>query len=114
MKLRKLGRRSDHRRMLLRNQVTSLILHDRIETTEAKAKTIKPLVDKMVTLASGATARPQTGAAYLLDPRLCRSCSMRLLPSTRTEWRLHKGDKTGFRGDTHHGGHRVGVTINCR
>lgn len=70
MKLRKLGRRSDHRRMLLRNQVTSLILHDRIETTEAKAKAIKPLVDKMVTLGKrGDLHARRQAAAFLLDPK---------------------------------------------
>ncbi|NLL42887.1 MAG: 50S ribosomal protein L17, partial [Firmicutes bacterium] len=37
MKLRKLGRTSGHRKMLLRGQVTSLVLHGRIETTESKA-----------------------------------------------------------------------------
>ncbi len=70
MKLRKLGRRSDHRRMLLRNQVTSLILHDKIETTEAKAKSIKPLADKMVTLGKrGDLHARRQAAAYLLDPK---------------------------------------------
>jgi large subunit ribosomal protein L17 len=68
VKLRKLGRRSDHRRMLLRNQVTSLILHDRIETTEAKAKTIKPLVDKMVTLGKRGESTPAMRAIYLDTP----------------------------------------------
>jgi len=56
--------------MLLRNQVTSLILHDRIETTEAKAKAIKPLVDKMVTLGKrGDLHARRQAAAFLLDPK---------------------------------------------
>ena len=81
MKLRKLGRRSDHRRMLLRNQVTSLILHDRIETTEAKAKTIKPLVDKMVTLGKrGDLHARRQAAAYLLDPKAVQKLFNEIAP----------------------------------
>src|SRR5690554_2788819 len=69
MRRRKLGRTSGHRRALLRNQVTSLVLHGRIETTEAKAKSIKPLADKMVTLGKrGDLAARRQAAAFLLDP----------------------------------------------
>lgn len=48
---RKLGRTSDHRNMMLRNLVTSLLKHGRIETTEARAKETKKLAEKMITLA---------------------------------------------------------------
>lgn len=69
MKLRKLGRTSGHRRALLKNQVTALVLHGRIETTEAKAKSIKPLADKMVTLGKkGDLASRRRAAAFLVDP----------------------------------------------
>jgi large subunit ribosomal protein L17 len=46
----KLGRNTSHRRALLRNLVTSLIMEERIETTTTKAKAIKPLAEKMITL----------------------------------------------------------------
>ncbi len=46
---RKLGRTASHRRALLRNLVTSLILHERIETTLPKAKELKSLADRMIT-----------------------------------------------------------------
>jgi len=46
----KLGRNTSHRRALLRNLVTSVILEDRVETTIAKAKAVRPLVEKMITL----------------------------------------------------------------
>ncbi len=49
--LRKLGRRTDHRKAMLRNQVTSLLEHGRIETTVIKAKETKRMTDKMITLA---------------------------------------------------------------
>jgi large subunit ribosomal protein L17 len=47
----KLGRRSDHRLALFRNLLTALFRHERILTTEAKAKAIRGAADEMVTLA---------------------------------------------------------------
>lgn len=46
----KLGRTAAHRRALLANQVCSLIEHQRIKTTLAKAKAVRPLAERMVTL----------------------------------------------------------------
>src|ERR1700739_1139789 len=46
----KLGRKSEHRNLLLANQVCSLIEHSRIRTTLAKAKAVRPLAERMVTL----------------------------------------------------------------
>ena len=46
----KLGRKFEHRNALLANQVCSLIEHSRIKTTLAKAKAVRPLAEKMVTL----------------------------------------------------------------
>ena len=46
----KLGRNTSHRRALLRNLTTSVILEDRVETTVTKAKAVRPLVEKMITL----------------------------------------------------------------
>lgn len=50
-KYRKLGRRSDQRKALLRGQVTSLLYHGKIVTTEAKAKEIRKIAEGMVALA---------------------------------------------------------------
>lgn len=47
---RQLGRNTHHRRALFRNLVTSLLEHERIETTEAKAKEVRILTDHMITL----------------------------------------------------------------
>ena len=47
----KLGRRSDHRLAMFRNLLTALFRHERILTTEAKAKAIRGTADEMVTLA---------------------------------------------------------------
>ena len=48
---RKLGRVSEHRLALLRNQATALIRHERITTTLAKAKELRPFVERLITLA---------------------------------------------------------------
>ena len=47
---RKLGRTSAHRTALLRNLVTSLLEHEQIQTTDAKAKELRRVADKMITL----------------------------------------------------------------
>ena len=47
---RKLGRTTDHKEAMLRNLVTSLIMHDRLTTTEAKAKELRKIADRMITL----------------------------------------------------------------
>jgi large subunit ribosomal protein L17 len=68
MAYRKLGRDSSARKALLRSIVTSLIQHERIETTEAKAKELRKIADKMITLAKRGdlSARRQV-MAYMLD-----------------------------------------------
>ena len=52
---RKLGRTSAHRKALFRNQLTALFTHERIVTTLAKAKELRPLAERMVTLAGTGT-----------------------------------------------------------
>ena len=46
----RLGRTTEHRIAMTRNMANSLVLHERIVTTLAKAKAVKPFVEKMVTL----------------------------------------------------------------
>lgn len=50
MGYRKLGRTSAQRKALLRDLATDLIIHERIETTEARAKELRSVVEKMITL----------------------------------------------------------------
>ena len=52
---RKLGRTTAHRKALFRNQLTALFTHERIVTTLAKAKELRPLAERMVTLAGTGT-----------------------------------------------------------
>ncbi len=47
---RVLGRNPAHRKAMFRNMVTSLLEHEQIETTDAKAKELRRLVDRMITL----------------------------------------------------------------
>jgi large subunit ribosomal protein L17 len=63
----KLGRNTSHRRSLLRNLVTSLIIEERIETTLPKAKAMRPHVEKMITLGKrGDLAARRLAGAYLM------------------------------------------------
>lgn len=63
----KLGRNTAHRRSLLRNLVTSLILEERIETTIPKAKAMRPNVEKMITLGKrGDLAARRQAMSYLM------------------------------------------------
>jgi large subunit ribosomal protein L17 len=69
----KLGRTTSHRRSLLRNLVTSLILEERIETTVPKAKALRPRVEKMITLGKrGDLAARRQAAAYLMSDEAVR------------------------------------------
>ncbi|NUQ30583.1 MAG: 50S ribosomal protein L17 [Acidobacteriaceae bacterium] len=66
----KLGRNTSHRRALLRNLTTSVILEDRVETTAVKAKAVRPLVEKMITLGKrGDVHARRQAAAFLQTPQ---------------------------------------------
>jgi large subunit ribosomal protein L17 len=79
----KLGRTAEHRKALLANQVCALIEHQRIKTTLAKAKAVRPLAEKMVTLGKKgsiharrnalATLRQKTAVKKLFDQVAPRS-----------------------------------------
>ncbi len=63
----KLGRNTSHRRALLRNLVTSILLEDRVETTITKAKAARPHVEKMITLGKRGDLHSRRQAlAYLM------------------------------------------------
>ena len=66
MENRKLGRTADHRKALLRNLATEVILRGKIETTEMKAKELRSVVDNLITIAKkdDLAARRQA-AAYV-------------------------------------------------
>ena len=63
---RKFGRTADHRKAMLRNLATSVILYGRVETTVAKAKDMRSVVDELVTLGKkGDLASRRKAAAYV-------------------------------------------------
>jgi large subunit ribosomal protein L17 len=62
----KLGRTAEHRRALLANQVCSLIAHQRIKTTLAKAKAVRPLAEKMVTFGKNGSLHARRMALSML------------------------------------------------
>jgi large subunit ribosomal protein L17 len=66
---RKLGRKTEHRISLLRNLAASLISHGRIHTTEAKAKELRPFVEKLVTLGKRDSLHARRHALSILPQR---------------------------------------------
>src|ERR1041385_1107963 len=62
----KLGRTAEHRRALLANQVCALIEHQRIKTTLAKAKAVRPLAERMVTLGKNGSIHARRRALAVL------------------------------------------------
>ncbi len=84
----KLGRNTTHRRALLRNLTTSVILNERVETTVQKAKAVRPWVERMITLGKRDSlhARRQA-AAYLLQPEAVKKLFSTIAPRF--------GDRTG-------------------
>src|ERR1043166_4240564 len=62
----KLGRTAEHRKALLANQGCSLIEHQRIKTTLAKAKAVRPLAEKIVTLGKNGSLHARRNALSIL------------------------------------------------
>jgi len=67
---RKLGRVSEHRTALLRNQAMALIRHERIETTMPKAKELRPFVERLITIAKRGVAAGEADGKSLHARRL--------------------------------------------
>ena len=65
----KLGRTAAHRRATLRNMVTSLFRHGRIETTTAKAKELRPYAERLITLAKRGDLHARRLAATKVQDR---------------------------------------------
>ena len=103
---KKLGRNTSHRRALLRNLVTSLIMEERLETTPAKAKAMRPHVEKMITLGKrGDLAARRLAGAFLMT----RESVKRLFDTVAPRFGdreggylriMHKGWRKGDGADT--------------
>ena len=80
----KLGRTSEHRNAMLANLVCSLIKHKRVTTTLAKAKAVRPVAEKIVTLGKRNTIQ----ARRLVAARLrTRGATVHLTKDERRKWR---------------------------
>lgn len=68
---RRLGRTTSHRIAMFRNMVTSLLLHEKIQTTDAKAKELRPIAEKMITLGKrGDLHAVRQAASYIRDKKV--------------------------------------------
>ncbi len=67
---RKLGRVTEHRLALLRNQAIALLRHERIQTTVPKAKELRPFVERLITIAKRGVAAGEAGGQTLHARRL--------------------------------------------
>ncbi len=68
---RKLGRRTSHRWALYRSQVTALLTHEKIKTTEPKAKEVRSLAERMITLGKdGSLASRRRALAFITDKKV--------------------------------------------
>jgi large subunit ribosomal protein L17 len=67
---RKLGRVTEHRLAMLRNQAMALLRHERIETTLPKAKELRPFVERLITIAKRGVASGEANGRTLHARRL--------------------------------------------
>ncbi len=84
----KLGRNPSHRRALLRNLTTSVLMEDRVETTVTKAKAVRPLVEKMITLGKKGDLHSRRQALAFM---MTRESVTRLFDTVAPRY----GDRTG-------------------
>src|SRR5690625_1361279 len=94
---RKLGRTTDARMALLRNPATDLIINERIETTEAKAKELRSSVEKMITLGKRGDlhARRQASAfLYKKDASETEDAIQKLFNDIATRYEDRQGGYT--------------------
>ncbi len=78
---KKLGRKTAHRVMMFRNMVTSLFDKERIRTTLERAKAVRPIAEKMITLGKRETLHARRQAlAYIKDPAVVTKLFETLAP----------------------------------
>ena len=78
---RKLGRRSSHRRALYRNMVTDLLRHEKLVTTEPKAKEVRGIAEKMITLGKKSGLHSYRQAlSFIMDKKVTEKLFADLAP----------------------------------
>jgi large subunit ribosomal protein L17 len=79
---RKLGRRPEHQLALYRNQVAALLVHESITTTEAKAKEVRSLAEKMITLGkSDSLASRREALGFVTEKKVVEKLFSEIAPS---------------------------------
>lgn len=76
---RKLGRDSAHRKALRRNMVADLIAHERLITTDAKARMLRPVAERVITIAKRGLARGDASAVHARRLVATRMASKRVV-----------------------------------
>ena len=80
-KYRKLGMVSSHRNLVLRNMTTDLLKHGKITTTETRAKEVKRMADKMITLGKRGDLHARRQAlAYMMDETVVKNLFDEIAP----------------------------------
>jgi large subunit ribosomal protein L17 len=99
MAYRKLGRLAGHRKMLLRNIVTSFLKEGKMETTAMRAKELQSLAEKMITLGKRGDLHARRQAlAYLLDETVVSKLFQEISPRYQEKnGGYTRITKTGFR-----------------
>ncbi|NLJ34136.1 MAG: 50S ribosomal protein L17 [Firmicutes bacterium] len=82
MAQRKLGRTSSHREAMLKNALVSLFKHERIKTTEARAKEISSLAEKLISLGKrGDLHARRQAAVYIRDKEILKKLFDEIAPA---------------------------------
>jgi large subunit ribosomal protein L17 len=89
--IRKLGRPKRQRTALMRSLARSLVIHDKITTTEAKAKEIRPYVEKMITRGKTATVATQR---FLVGELGKGAAAKKVLETLSVKYKDRKGGYT--------------------
>jgi large subunit ribosomal protein L17 len=76
---RKLGRKKEPREMMLRNLASSIIIYEKVKTTEAKAKEVRSLVEKTITLAKKQDLNSRRKIIEILPQKLAVKKAMDVL-----------------------------------
>ena len=94
MGYRKLGRTSDQRKAMLRDLATSLIVSERIETTEARAKEVRSVVEKLITLGKKGDLASRRNAANLNEDETTQTALQKLFGEIAERYTERQGGYT--------------------
>lgn len=76
---RKFGRKKEPREMMLRNLASSILIYEKVKTTEAKAKTVRSLVEKIITIAKEENLTARRKLIEILPQKMAIKKSMDIL-----------------------------------